>query len=69
MMNARPQFVQGRVEAKDRKVQSQSEREFSIEEEHRQMMAKLQPDKEASYKIVRIHRPEEDGEGKEERGG
>lgn len=50
--------MQGRVEAKDRKIQSRSEREFSIEEEHRQMMAKLQPDR--NYKIVRIHRPEEE---------
>lgn len=50
--------MQGRVEAKDRKIQSKSEREFSIEEEHRQMMAKLQPDR--NYKIVRIHRPEEE---------
>lgn len=57
---ATQQFVQGRVEAKDRKIQSRSEREFSIEEEHRQMMAKLQPDR--NYKIVRIHRPEEEDE-------
>lgn len=50
--------MQGRVEARDRKVHSQSEREFNIEEEHRQMTAKLQPD--TNYKIVRIHRPEEE---------
>ena len=29
------QFVQGRVEAKDRKLVSKSEREFNIEEEHK----------------------------------
>ncbi|EWM29133.1 Cytochrome c oxidase assembly protein COX16 [Nannochloropsis gaditana] len=51
-------FVQGRVEAKDSKLQSRSEREFSIEEEHKRMMAKLDP--ENAYKVVRIHRPEDD---------
>ena len=50
--------MQGRVEAKDNRLQSKSEREFNIEEEHKQMMAKLNP--ESNYKVVRIHRPEDD---------
>ena len=53
-----PQFVQGRVEAKDSRIHSSSEREFSIEEEHKQMMEKLKPD--SNYKIVRIHRADDE---------
>lgn len=47
------QFVQGRVEAKDRKIKSSSEREFNLEEEHRVGLNQLVRPKLQSDEIMR----------------
>ena len=50
-------FVQGTVEGRDKRVRSQSEREYSIEKEHEKMMQKLNI--QEGFKNKRIVRPEE----------
>ena len=47
-------FVQGRVEAKDLHVRTQTERQFNLEQEHETIMRKLDVD---NYRVTRIPRP------------
>ena len=47
-------FVQGRVEAKDLRVKTLTERQFSLEQEHDAIMRKL---KTHEYEVTRIPRP------------
>ena len=51
------EFMQTHVEMKDKKVSSQSTRKFDLEEEHKNMMSKLELEK--GYKLSRIPRPED----------
>ena len=51
-------FVQGTVDGRDKRVRSQSEREYSIEKEHKKMMEKLNV-KDDNFRNKRIVRPEE----------
>ena len=47
-------FVQGRVDAKDLRVKTLTERQFSLEQEHGAVMRKLKTD---DYEVTRIPRP------------
>ena len=47
-------FVQGRVDAKDLRVKTLTERQFSLEQEHDAIMRKLKTD---DYEVTRIPRP------------
>ena len=51
-------FMQTHVEMKDKKVSSQSQRKFDLDQEHDAMMKKLDIDN--SYQLSRIPRVEED---------
>lgn len=50
-------FVSGRVQFMDMHQKKQSRRQFDIEEEHRKIMKKFDPD----FDIKRIERPNEEG--------
>jgi len=51
------EFMQTHMEMKDKKVSSQSQRKFDLDEEHKTMMSKLELEK--GYKLSRIPRPDD----------
>ena len=51
-------FMQTHVEMKDKKVSSQSQRKFNLDQEREQMLKKLDVDN--SYKLSRIPRPDDE---------
>jgi len=54
-------FLGTQVEVKDKNNQSKSIRKFDLEEEHKQLMKKLDID---GYSLSRIPRPEDEAPGK-----
>ncbi len=51
------EFMQTHMEMKDKKVNSQSQRKFDLDEERKTMLSKLDLDK--GYNLSRIPRPED----------
>ena len=51
------EFMQTHMEMKDKKMKSQTQRKFDLDEEHRTMLAKLNLEK--GYTLSRIPRPDD----------